>query len=176
MDYVSLIIGLFIGGLLGYLLHPRDNSDAVNVARLDALLKQQKQDIEALRAKNELLVAEAAAKQREIETLTNVREKMLNDFKAISVELIEQQKESVVGTQKTVLAPVQQEMKDLKEGFDKRVQEMLKNSIENKTSIDEQIKNMLDKSDNLQKEASNLANALKNISTVKMAIFVRILS
>lgn len=165
MDYVSLIIGLVIGGLLGYLLHPRDNSEAVNVARLDALLKQQKQDIEALRAKNELLVADAAAKQREIETLTNVREKMLNDFKAISVELIEQQKESVVGTQKTVLAPVQQEMKDLKEGFDKRVQEMLKNSIENKTSIDEQIKNMLDKSDNLQKEASNLANALKNKKT-----------
>jgi len=165
MDYISLFIGLIVGGVVGYILRPRNNADAINVARLDALLKQQKQEIEQLRLKNEQLVASAAAQQREIETLTNVREKMLNDFKAVSAELIERQKESVVGTQKTVLAPVQQEMKDLKEGIDKRIQEMLKNSIANKTSIDEQIKNMLDKSDNLQKEASNLANALKNKKT-----------
>ena len=165
MDYIGLGLGLVIGGILGFLLRPRGTAAAVNIARLDALLKQQKQDIEILRQKNERLVADAAAKSREIETLGNVREKMLNDFKAVSAELIEKQKESVIGTQKTVLAPVQAEMKNLKEGFDKRIEEMLKNAVASKTSIDEQIKNMLDKSDSLQREANNLANALKNKKT-----------
>lgn len=165
MDYIGLLIGLAVGGVLGFALRPRDRSGALNLARLEALLKQQRQDIENLRIKNDRLVADAAAAAREVETLRSVREKMLNDFKAVSAELIERQKESVIGTQKTVLMPVQQEMKELKEGFDRRIQEMLKNSVENKTSIDEQIKNMLAKSDSLQQEATNLANALRNKKT-----------
>ncbi len=165
MDYIGLLIGLAVGGVLGFVLRPRDRSGALNLARLEALLKQQRQDIENLRIKNDRLVADAAAAAREVETLRSVREKMLNDFKAVSAELIERQKESVIGTQKTVLMPVQQEMKELKEGFDRRIQEMLKNSVENKTSIDEQIKNMLAKSDSLQQEATNLANALRNKKT-----------
>jgi DNA recombination protein RmuC len=83
----------------------------------------------------------------------------------VSAELLEKQKESVVGTQKTVLMPVQEEMQKLKSNFDKQIQEMLKNSTENKVSIDEQIKSMKEQSNKLQQEANNLANALRNKKT-----------
>lgn len=163
MDLVMLFIGFILGIIFGLLIKKnKTNVNDVKLAKYDALLNQQKQEIENLRIKNDNLVADAAASKKEAATLADVRNKMLNDFKVISAELIEKQKESVIGTQKTVLGPMQNEMKSLKEGFDKKITEMLKTSAENKTSIDEQIKNMLSKSDSLQQEASNLANALKN--------------
>lgn len=163
MDLVMLFVGFILGIILGFLIKKnKTNANDVKLAKYDALLNQQKQEIENLRIKNDNLVADAAASKKEAATLADVRNKMLNDFKVISAELIEKQKESVIGTQKTVLGPMQNEMKSLKEGFDKKITEMLKTSAENKTSIDEQIKNMLSKSDSLQQEASNLANALKN--------------
>lgn len=162
MEIVLFFVGLILGGVVGFLVRPTAHKDDVKLAQYSALLGQQKQDIENLRMKNEVLVREAAENKKEAETLADVREKMLNDFKAISADLMEKQKESVIGTQKTVLDPMQTEMRALKEGMDKKITQMLQLSTENKTSIDEQIKNMLSKSDSLQKEATNLANALKN--------------
>ncbi len=169
MDFIvfgfGLISGIILGLGLAWVMRSKNNPGDIEIARLKALLGQQRQDIEMLRQKNESLVAQNAARGQEIDTLRNIREKMINDFKAVSIELIEKQKESVIGTQKTVLGPVEQEMKNLKEGFEKKIQEMLNTSVENKTCIDTQIKNMLEKSDTLQREASNLANALKNKKT-----------
>jgi DNA recombination protein RmuC len=164
MNIVAFIIGFLFGGIAVFVLRPKKD-DNTKLAQYNALLNQQKQDIENLRRDNLALVREAAENKKEAETLAGVREKMLNDFKAVSAELIEKQKESVVGTQKTVLGPMQDEMKALKDGFEKKISEILKTSTENKTSIDEQIKNMIAKSDSLQHEATNLANALKNKKT-----------
>lgn len=169
MDYgifiLGLIIGCVVGAIIAWAARARNNSNDIEMAKVKALLAQQRQEIDTLRGKNEHLVADAAARRQEVQTLCDVREKMLNDFRAVSAELIEKQKESVLGTQKTVLTPMANEMKNLKDGFEKKIQEMIKNSVENKASIDTQIKNMLEKSDNLQREASNLANALKNKKT-----------
>ncbi len=166
MNYIVAAVCFVVGALIGYLLRTNSASKTdAKVIQLDTIAKQLRSENDGLRVKCELLLSESAARAKEIEVLTNVREKMLNDFRAVSNELIEKQKESVVGTQKTVLLPVQEEMQKLKDGFDKRVQEMLKNSAENKTSIDEQIKNMKEHSEKLQHEAANLANALRNKKT-----------
>lgn len=165
MNIAIFVLGFLFGAVVALVLRPNKKGDDVKLAQYNALLNQQKQDIENLRLKNEALVRESAESKKEAETLANIREKMLNEFKVVSTELIEKQKESVVGTQKTVLGPMQDEMKSLKEGFEKKISEILKTSTENKTSIDEQIKNMLAKSDSLQHEATNLANALKNKKT-----------
>lgn len=166
MNYIVAVVCFVVGALIGYLLRTNSASKTdAKVIQLDTIAKQLRSENDGLRVKCELLLSESAARAKEIEVLTNVREKMLNDFRAVSNELIEKQKESVVGTQKTVLLPVQEEMQKLKDGFDKRVQEMLKNSAENKTSIDEQIKNMKEHSEKLQHEAANLANALRNKKT-----------
>lgn len=164
MNIIAFITGFLFGGIAVFVLRPKKD-DNIKLAQYNALLAQQKQDIEKLRSDNLALVREATENKKEAETLAGVREKMLNDFKAVSQELIEKQKESVVGTQKTVLGPMQDEMKALKDGFEKKISEILKTSTENKTSIDEQIKNMIAKSDSLQHEATNLANALKNKKT-----------
>lgn len=165
MDYISIAIGLFAGFVIGWLSRPQQKNNADKTIRLETLAKQLQSENDGLRIKCEKLVADSAANAARVAELTSVREKMLNDFRAVSAELIEKQKESVVGTQKTVLIPVQEEMQKLKAGFDKQIQEMLKNSTENKVSIDEQIKSMKQHSDRLQQEASNLANALRNKKT-----------
>ncbi len=161
---IAVIVGLVFGGIIGWFLRPQNNRD-FEITQLNKLLNQQKADIENLRGENRSLFAESSARRGEVQALQKVRESMLNDFRAISADLLDKQKDSVVGTQKTVLGPVTDEMKKLKDEFDKHIKDMLKNSSENKTSIDLQIKNMLEKSDKLQKEADNLANALKNKKT-----------
>ncbi len=169
MDMVSFFIGGTIGLILGImailLFRKNSNNSDVELERAKAIVMTQKQELDKLRLDNQELNREAAAKKQEVATLNNVRDKMLNDFKAISAELIEKQKESVIGTQKTVLGPMQEQMQKLKDGFENKITEILKTTSANKASIDEQIKNMLSHSDSLQKEANNLANALKNKKT-----------
>lgn len=163
MDLVSIVLGFVSGLFIGWIARPQRNTN--KLIQLETLIKQLKSENDGLRVKCEKLVADSAANAARVSELTNVRTNMLNDFRAVSVELLEKQKESVVGTQKTVLAPVQEEMQKLKAGFDKQIQEMLKNSTENKVSIDEQIKSMKEQSNKLQQEANNLANALRNKKT-----------
>ena len=163
MDLVSIALGFVSGLFIGWIARPPRNTN--KLIQLETLIKQLKSENDGLRVKCEKLVADSAANAARVSELTNVRTNMLNDFRAVSVELLEKQKESVVGTQKTVLAPVQEEMQKLKAGFDKQIQEMLKNSTENKVSIDEQIKSMKEQSNKLQQEANNLANALRNKKT-----------
>lgn len=163
MDLVSIALGFVSGLFVGWIARPQRNTN--KLIQLETLIKQLKSENDGLRVKCEKLVADSAANAARVSELTNVRTNMLNDFRAVSVELLEKQKESVVGTQKTVLAPVQEEMQKLKAGFDKQIQEMLKNSTENKVSIDEQIKSMKEQSNKLQQEANNLANALRNKKT-----------
>jgi DNA recombination protein RmuC len=165
MDYGALIIGIIVGGIIGFLARRPKAIDKTDTIKLQTLLGQQTGEIERLRTENRNLVANAAGANERIKTLENVRGEMIKDFKNVSAELIKEQKLSMVDTQKDVLLPVADEMKKLKEGFDKQIGEMLKDSTANKVSIDEQIKNMLEKSESLQKEANGLANALKNKKT-----------
>ena len=163
MDLVSIALGFVSGLFIGWIARPQRNTN--KLIQLETLIKQLKSENDGLRIKCEKLVADSAANAARVTELTNVRTNMLNEFRVVSAELLEKQKESVVGTQKTVLIPVQEEMQKLKSNFDKQIQEMLKNSTENKVSIDEQIKSMKEQSNKLQQEASNLANALRNKKT-----------
>ena len=165
MDYISIVIGFIFGAIIGWIARPQQKDGANKIIQLETLTKQLKSENDGLRIKCEKLVADSAANAARVTELTNVRTNMLNEFRVVSAELLEKQKESVVGTQKTVLMPVQEEMQKLKSNFDKQIQEMLKNSTENKVSIDEQIKSMKEQSNKLQQEASNLANALRNKKT-----------
>lgn len=165
MDYISIVIGFIFGAIIGWIARPQQKDGANKIIQLETLTKQLKSENDGLRIKCEKLVADSAANAARVSELTNVRTNMLNEFRVVSAELLEKQKESVVGTQKTVLMPVQEEMQKLKSNFDKQIQEMLKNSTENKVSIDEQIKSMKEQSNKLQQEASNLANALRNKKT-----------
>jgi DNA recombination protein RmuC len=169
MDMVSFFVGSGIGIIIGImavlLFRKNNNNSALELERARAIVMTQKQELDKLRLDNQELNREAASRKQEVATLKDVRDKMLNDFKIISADLMEKQKESVVGTQKTVLGPMQEQMQKLKEGFENKITEILKTTSANKASIDEQIKNMLSHSDSLQKEANNLANALKNKKT-----------
>lgn len=165
MDLVSIALGFVSGLFIGWIARPQQKDGANKIIQLETLTKQLKSENDGLRIKCEKLVADSAANAARVTELTNVRTNMLNEFRVVSAELLEKQKESVVGTQKTVLMPVQEEMQKLKSNFDKQIQEMLKNSTENKVSIDEQIKSMKEHSNKLQQEASNLANALRNKKT-----------
>ncbi|MCL2629283.1 MAG: DNA recombination protein RmuC [Alphaproteobacteria bacterium] len=95
-----------------------------------------------------------------------VNSKMADQFKLISADLLEHQKKSVAAAQQeklsVVLDPFQKQMVDLKAEFDKQIKDIMKDSVENKTSFAKHMDDMIRQSGALQKEASDLANALKH--------------
>ena len=93
MDYISIAIGLFAGFVIGWLSRPQQKNNADKTIRLETLAKQLQSENDGLRIKCEKLVADSAANAARVAELTSVREKMLNDFRAVSAELIEKQKE-----------------------------------------------------------------------------------
>ena len=135
MEYA---IGFIVGVVAGWLFKPQKSNQAE--------IKQ--------------LVADKAASDARYKMLADGA--LVDQFKAISAELLESQKKAVAEEQSKTVRPVAEQMEKFKANFDLQIKEILKNSSENKTSFAEQIKFMVEQSRALQKEAGDLANALKN--------------
>ena len=65
MNIVVFIVGFILGAVAVFVLRPAKKNDDVKLAQYNALLAQQKQDIETLRMKNEALVRESAENKKE---------------------------------------------------------------------------------------------------------------
>ncbi|MDR0803949.1 MAG: DNA recombination protein RmuC [Rickettsiales bacterium] len=76
---------------------------------------------------------------------------MMDKFKSISFDVVEKQRDAMVGTQKLVVGPVAEEMKKLQASFDDKIKEIVASRAQ-----------ILAASTNLNASAENLANALKN--------------
>jgi len=139
MEIMIAIFALFAGFVAGWFLKPKAAGNQDEIRRL---------------------VAEKAAAEAKFKMLNDGA--LIEKFKNISAELLELQKKSVAEEQSKTVRPVAEQIEKMKEGFDRQIQEMLKNSTENKTSFSEQMKLMLEQSNALQKEAADLANALKH--------------
>ncbi|MBR4806523.1 MAG: hypothetical protein IKZ64_01740 [Alphaproteobacteria bacterium] len=63
MNIVAFIIGFLFGGIAVFVLRPKKD-DNMKLAQYNALLAQQKQDIEKLRSDNLALVREAAENKK----------------------------------------------------------------------------------------------------------------
>ncbi len=154
----GFIIGAIVGAIVGYFSHPKNN----DLSAANDLLKAQIADA---RRENANLIARTAAAEERVRNLTNVREEMLKDFKNISAELLTQTRKAANEEQtknlNTTIAPFREQIEKLTTDFNKQIKDMLKDSTENRASIEGQLKNMMESSSALKKEAADLTDALR---------------
>ncbi|MDR1697232.1 MAG: DNA recombination protein RmuC [Rickettsiales bacterium] len=103
-------------------------------------------------------IARVAA-QTKLEEISRVRGAMLDQFRLLSGEILKSQRAE---SREFVIEPFAKQMRDIKESFDKKIEDMNKNTTESKTSLEEQLKFLGENSANLQREAKQLSDALKN--------------
>ncbi len=154
----GFVVGAIVGGVLGYFSRPK-NTD---LSAANDLLKNQIADA---RRENAALIARSAAAEERVRNLTNVREEMIKDFKNISAELLAQTQKAATAEHtknlNTTIAPFRQQIEKLTTDFNKQIKDMLKDSTENRASIEGQLKNMMESSSALKKEAADLTDALR---------------
>lgn len=162
MDLMSVFIGVFIGAILGFIvarvMQPKDSDSASSVA----LLKEQ---ITRMQRENANLIAHASAADARVKMLEDMRAHMLTEFKNISAEVLNQTRKSAADEQtqvlNTTITPFRTQIEKLTDDFNKQIKDILKNSTENRASLEGQIKHMMESSAALKKEASDLTDALR---------------
>lgn len=156
--FIGLILGVIVGAAVVYLARSK-NTD---LSAANDFLKNQ---IAQLRRENATLIARSAAAEERVKNLTNVREEMIKDFKNVSAELLAQTRKAANEEQtknlNTTIAPFREQIEKLTADFNKQIKDMLKDSTENRASIEGQLKNMMESSSALKKEASDLTEALR---------------
>ncbi|MDE6250687.1 MAG: DNA recombination protein RmuC [Alphaproteobacteria bacterium] len=162
MDLISVFVGLLIGGTLGVIIGRMLNASNANSDASVALLKEQ---IARMQHDHANLIARASAADARVKMLEDMRGEMLKEFKNISVDVLAQTRkmanEEQTQTLNTTITPFKTQIEKLTEDFNKQIKDILKNSTENRASLESQIKNMMDSSAALKKEASDLTDALR---------------
>lgn len=153
----AFVIGVIVGAMVTFFIRPRSTDSGT----IDLL----KNDLALVRRDNARLIAESAAAREKISTLENVRGEMLREFKNVSAELLDNTRKTAMDEQQKnigiTIAPFREQLEKMKSDFDAQIKDMLKNSTENRASLQEQIKNMMESSGALKKEAADLTTALR---------------
>ncbi len=161
MDILSLIVGLVVGGVIGAIVARMMHAPDTNAASV-ALLKEQ---IASARRENAALIARASSADARIKMLEDMRGKMMAEFKNISIDVLNQTRKIATDEQtqtlNTTITPFKTQIEKLTEDFNKQIKDILKNSTENRASLEGQIKSMMDASLGLKKEAADLTDALR---------------
>lgn len=155
------IVGLIVGGIIGWFLRPKNDADKNENVKLSALLSQQKTEIEHMRTENKSLVARAAASEEKIKTLENVRGEMMRDFKNVSAELLNENRKLAVAESKTTLEPFAKQLTDTNKTFLEQITNLGKSGAENKASLEKYLEILGAQTTNLQREARDLTDALR---------------
>ncbi len=162
MDLQSLLIGfafgLVFGGVIARLMNTKVSVDA-------GAIKLLKEQIAHIQQENRQLIARAGAADERVKNLEDMRGKMMAEFKNISIAVLEQTRKNANAEQtqnlNTTITPFRVQIEKLTEEFNKQIKDVLKNSTENRATLESQIKNMLESSMALKKEASDLTDALR---------------
>ncbi len=162
MDLMSVFVGLLIGGavgaILGRMMRPSNATDDASIG----LLKEQ---IARTQRENANLIARASAADARVKMLEDMRGKMMAEFKNISIDVLNQTRKIATDEQtqtlNTTITPFRTQIEKLTEDFNKQIKDILKNSTENRASLEGQIKHMMESSAALKKEASDLTDALR---------------
>lgn len=162
MDLLSVFIGIAIGVVIGIFIARAMRAPNTDAAASVALLKEQ---ITRMQRENANLIARASAADARIKMLEDMRGRMMTEFKNISTEVLAQTRKAATDEQNqalnTTITPFRTQIEKLTDDFNKQIKDILKNSTENRTSLEGQIKHMMESSAALKKEASDLTDALR---------------
>lgn len=115
-----------------------------------------------LTIENEKLKFLIEEKEKNLVEISNIKEQLSNQFKIVSNEIIEKQKEIFNREQKNGLNNILDPLKEQLENYDKKIQESKEVLIENSSSMKTQINLLMEQSKKIGNDANNLTMALKN--------------
>ena len=162
MDLISVIVGILIGVAIGFVIARTMRTQNASPDASIGLLKEQ---IARMQRENANLIARASSADARVKMLEDMRGRMMAEFKNISMDVLAQTRkmanEEQTQTLNTTITPFRTQIEKLTDDFNKQIKDILKNSTENRASLESQIKNMMDSSAALKKEASDLTEALR---------------
>ena len=133
----------------------------------DRVSQLEKSEVEKkeIRARLDEMQSKFVEANSKVAAFDELRENMKTEFRVMSLDLLESQKKSAHEEQVKALSatinPFRDQIKELREDFDKQIKDILKNSENNKVDFGNHMKQMLEKSGALQKEAADLTRALR---------------
>ena len=162
MDLISVFVGILIGVAIGFVIARTMRTQNASPDASIGLLKEQ---IARVQRENANLIARASSADARVKMLEDMRGRMMAEFKNISMDVLAQTRkmanEEQTQTLNTTITPFRTQIEKLTDDFNKQIKDILKNSTENRASLESQIKNMMDSSAALKKEASDLTEALR---------------
>lgn len=167
MEVVYLVIGVLVGGILGYLAHrlmsqsvtgmPQGDVDKLNL-QINSL------SIEKVRIeeKNKFLETRLTEQKTEI---GNLQEKFEKEFENLANRIFTQKNNESKTNIAEILNPLKEKISD----FEKKVQDVYEKDTRERSSLSEQLKNLKELNKQMTDEAQNLTKALKGDRNIQGA-------
>jgi len=187
MSLLFLVVGLLVGGVVGWLVakvkrssNTSENADLAvklqleterakklydEIQLINMQLKDEREKVIHLTNQNATLKANYQNLQTRLEEQKNelgqLQQKFTLEFKNLANEIFEEKSKKFTDQNKSnlheLLGPLGQKLND----FEKKVEQTNKESLERSTALREQIFGLRELNDRMTKEAANLAKALK---------------
>jgi len=169
METISYYILIFIaGGIISYIFakakfdSPEFQEKAEALIKYKKIIEGERNELAIKLAKAEERVENARTAYNDLKTsITSMGETYKMEFKNVANEILDQKSKSLEETSnkniKTLLDPLNKDLKDFKEKVDK----VYSDEARERHSLEGQVKRLVDSSAQVSQQAENLTNALK---------------
>jgi DNA recombination protein RmuC len=176
MDIIFLIVGIFAGAIIGFLIsRSKSQSSAAKLEEINKSFEESKNDLQTERSKVLGLTADLSKSNADLENLNKklqeqksdiaeLQQKFISEFENLAAKILEDKSKRFTEQNKenidTILTPLKEKITD----FEKRVNEVYISETRERASLAEQIKNLTDLNKQMTEDANNLTRALKGDS------------
>lgn len=191
MDYITLIIGIFIGGLLGYLIasllqrkstNPESKSLDIEIATLqktNELMQQELQEsksaLEKIRAEHQVVLQSEAALKSQHKSLEEkldsrkqemeeLQERFRKDFELVANKILEDKSERFTAQNKKNIDAILTPLKERIGEFQQRVEDSNEKNTERSAALDKHLKMLQELNREITQETKSLTQALRGDS------------
>ena len=186
MDILSLLIGVLLGAVIGWLIGKRNaGHSGISGEELDnnyvrkerfGDLQKQLQDAAAAKAISDQesikLTGELATWKQRHESLAQrlneqkaeleeLQEKFKNDFKVLAQEILDRNSKTFKEQNKEQIGTILSPFKEKLDAFEKKVEETYEKGQKERITLKTEVKNLMVLNEKLSQEAKNLTTALK---------------
>jgi DNA recombination protein RmuC len=186
MDILSLLIGVLLGAVIGWLMGKRSAGNHgvrkeeiemqyVRKERFEDIqtrLQREEDEHKTSELENAQLQAQLATwKERHAslearlkeqkEELSQLQEKFKNDFKVLAQEILEKNSQTFKEQNKEQMGTILSPFREKLEAFEKKVEETYEKGQKERISLKTEVKGLMELNEKLSAEAKNLTTALK---------------
>ncbi|MFP5470439.1 MAG: DNA recombination protein RmuC [Bacteroidia bacterium] len=179
MDYVSLIIGIVVGALVGFLLAKsrketnegalaENNFLKVDNEKKETELKQLREAKSELESRIAASIEKFKSQEEKLnslkEELENINKKYTTEFENIANKILDEKTQKFTEQNKTNLDGILTPLKERIKEFSDKVDKAYKEESQERTTLKTEIKHLIELNKQVSEDANNLAKALKGDS------------